>query len=179
MSRPMSLEVAMMTLEELELLLLKPCWFEHLGEPLMESKCVQISGLAPWSNAHTGDASLEKIADEMEWLPSSRDQDDPIHGNSLEVRSEQLGKKNEFYRQSLSVYKKALSSLRSFEGHPALTVGPHNFTEAARGAALFASRRAVYEILLDDCGFWCLVMNIYHQGHWPCGILPDTSIVVL
>ena len=168
-----------MTLEELESILHEARWFEHLCEPLATNQFVQIRSLAPWTNLPTDDADVAEIANQMDWLPSSRDQDDPIHGKSLEKRSEQLGKEEEHSRRSLDTYKKALASLRTFNGHPALKVGAHDFTEVARGAALFASRRAAYEILVGDCGFWCSAMIVYGQGHWPCGILPNRSMVVI
>lgn len=168
-----------MTLEELETLIGETRWFEQLCEPMVDNGCVQIPSLTPWAKLPTGDAKLEETADQMDWLPSSRDQDDPIHGKSLEERCKKLGKKDEYSRRSLDIYQKALASLRSFEGHPALKVGPHDFTEVARGAALFACRRAAYEILLGDCGFWCSAMSLYREGHWPCGILPNGVLVVL
>ena len=169
-----------MTLQELKSVLQKTRWFRHLGEPMVTGDgFVQIPNLAPWAIIRAGNEKLQEVADQMEWLPSSRDCDDPIRGRSLEERSEQLGKKSEFSQASMDVYKEALASLRSFEGHPALKIGPHDFTEAARGAALFASRRTAYEILLGDCGFWCLVMNVYKQGHSPCGILLTSKLVVL
>jgi hypothetical protein len=157
-----------MTFDELNVLIKETMWFSRLGEPDVDKAYIRISTLAPG-----------KIADQMEWLPSSRDQDDPIHGRSLEQRAEALGKKQEFAKQSLEMYKTTLTALRKFEGHPALKVGPHDFTEAARGAALFAVRRAAYEILLGEPRFWCRLMKIYHAGHWPCGLLPDKQIVVL
>jgi hypothetical protein len=168
-----------MTIDDLDCLVKETMWFSRLGEPDVENACIRISTLAPWANQPTGDEALERVADQMDWLPSSRDQDDPIHGHSLEQRAEALGKKREFAQQSLGVYKTTLAALRNFEGHPALKVGPHDFTEATRGAALFASRRAAYEILLGEPGFWCRVMKIYHSGHWPCGVLPNKQIVVL
>lgn len=154
--------------------------FSRLCDPLAsDARFVQIPSLDAWANLPTGDDRLEEVADLMDWLPSSRDQQDPIHGASLEERSDVMGKKDEFFRAGLGIHKLALASLRRFEGHPALVAGPHDFTEAARGAALFASRRAAYEVLLSDCGFWCSVMRFYGQGHWPCGILSDRTIVVL
>ena len=168
-----------MTLEELETLVQHTQWFEHLGEPLTIGGFVQIRSLAPWENLRTGDDKLEKIADQMDWLPSSGDQDDPIYGTQLEERASQVCKKDEYSRRSLDIYKTTLASLRKFDGHPALRIGPHDFTEAARGAALFASRRAAYEILLAECGFWCAVMKIYECGHWPCGLLAGGNVVVL
>lgn len=168
-----------MTLEELKTLLQETHWFERLCEPAARNGCVQVLSLAPWANIPTCDAKLEEIADQMDWLPSSREQEDPIHGESLEERSKQLGKTEEYFSQSLDIYKTAMASLRKFDGHAALKVGPHDFTEAARGAALFASRRAAYEILLADGDFWCSVMSLYGEGHWPCGILPNGVVVFL
>gem|GEM_PF-648754 len=171
--------VRKMTPEELETKIQTTRWFEHLGEPLMTEGIVQISTLAPWANIFTGNQELERVADEMEWLPSSIYQDDPIHGPSMEKRFTQQGTKDEHARRILEIYKRALASLRGSDGHSALRVGPHDFTEAARGAALFASRSALREILLSECGFWCSVMNFYWQGHWPCGVLPNGILVVL
>ena len=168
-----------MTLEDLRLQVQKTDWFEHLSEPISVNETVHIPNLNPWAHIPTGDDRLEQIADQMDWLPSSRDQNDPIHGEAFEKRSEKLDQKQNHSRQCLEIYKVALASLRKFDGHSSLKVGPHDFTEAARGSALYAARRAAYEILLDECGFWCSMMTIYSEGHWPCGILPDGSVVVL
>jgi hypothetical protein len=168
-----------MTLSELNLLIVTTEWFSRLGEPCPEDAYVHISTLAPWANQPTNDKEVEEVADKMEWLPSSPEQDDPIHGGSLEERVQALGKKQEFAQKSLEVYRTMLASLRKSGSHPALKVGPHDFTEASRGAALFAVRRAAFEILLGEPGFWCKLMTIYHTGHWPCGMLPNKQIVVL
>jgi hypothetical protein len=112
-------------------------------------------------------------------LPSSREQDDPIHGRSLEELAEQFGKNEEIAQRSLEIYKLTISALGRFKGNPALKAGPHDFTEVAKGAALFACRRATYEILLGKSGFWCRLMKVYHSGHWPCGILTGGQVVVL
>jgi len=168
-----------MTIEELETLVWATHWFEHLCESMVNYEYVQIPSLGPWTKLSTGDTKLQRIADQMDWLPSSKDEVDPIYGKSLEERCEQRGKKEESSRFSLDISKKALVSLRRFEGQPSLKVGPHNFTEAARGAALYACRRAAYEVLLGDCGFWCSAMSVYRQGRCPCGILPNGVMVVL
>jgi len=105
-----------------------------------------------------------------------------MHGRTLEWRAEAQGKKEEFSQQSRDVYKNALTTLRKFQGAPALKAGPHDFTEAARGAALFAVRRAAFEILLAEPSerrFWCRLISVYQVGHWPCGILPNKQVVVL
>ena len=168
-----------MNVEELDSLLTDIEWFQHLGEPDVDDEFVRLPNLKPWTNEGTSGPELERLADQMDWLPSSRDQDDPIHGNTLEQRAETLGKKQEFSKRSLETYKAVLTALRQFDGHPALKVGPHDFTEAARGAALFAARRAAYEALMGEPGFWCRLVNVYRSGYWPCGILPDQRVVVL
>lgn len=173
-----------MTLDDLRSLILTTSWFSRVGEPDYEGQTdyVRLSNMDDWKNV-TGllpnEPVPQMIEEGMDWLPTQRDQDDPIHGRSLEQRAETLGKKQEFAQQSLEVYKTTRAALRKYEGHPALKVGPHDFTETARGAAIFAVRRAAYEILLGEPGFWCRVMEIYFAGHWPCGILPNKQIVVL
>src|SRR5687768_14018117 len=69
-----------------------------------------------------------------------------------------------------------MGSLRSFEGHPLLKAGLNDSTEAARGAALFAFRKAAYESLLERPGFWCRAVRIYQAGHWPMGLMPDSRL---
>ena len=157
-----------MILDELNSLIRTATWFSNLGEPDVPREFIRIPSLA-------GD----DISHQMDWLPTSRGQDDPIHGHSLEQRAEVTGKKQEFWQQSLEVYQTTLVMLRKFEGNPILKVGPNDFTEAARGAALFAARRAALEVLLGERGLWYRIMNVYHAGHWPCGILPNNRIVVL
>ncbi|WP_406700724.1 hypothetical protein V5E97_18190 [Singulisphaera sp. Ch08] len=168
-----------MTVDVLRSLLIDTTWFGRLAEPGVNGDFVQIFTLGPWANVPTDADDLERIADQMDWLPSSREQDDPIHRPSLEERAEQLGMRKEISRKSLDIYRVAVSALGRFKGHPALKVGPHDFTEAARGAALFAVRQATYEILVNEPGFWCRLMEVYHAGHWPCGILPGGKVVVL
>lgn len=168
-----------MTLEELEGLVQSARWFEHLGQALKDERFVCIPDLRPWADLPAVNNEYEEIADQMEWLPSSNEQGDPIHGTLLEDRAARDGKKKEYSRQRFDIYKKTLISLRRFVGHPLLKVGPHDFTEAARGAALYASRHAAYEIQMGEYGFWCTAMKLYEQGHWPCGILKNGIVVVL
>ncbi len=168
-----------MKLEDLRLLVTEASWFEHLGEPGNTDDFEWINTLDAWSGKQTDNFRLETIADQMAWLPSSRDQSDPFHGRELEKRVDELGKAAEFRRASLDIYKTTLSRLRKFDGHILLLAGPHDFTEAARGAALFAVRRASYEVLIGKPAFWCSMLTIYHAGHWPCGIMPTNKIVVL
>ncbi len=168
-----------MTFDELILLIRNTEWFQQLGQPGVDDEYVRLPNLQPWSDGGSANPMAEQLADKMAWLPSARDQDDPIHRHSLEKRAEVLGKKQECTNRSLEAYKATLMTLRTFDGHPVLKVGPRNFAEAARGAALYATRRAAYEALIEEPSFWCRLMNVYHSGHWPCGILPDRRIVVL
>lgn len=175
-----------MTLEELAESIKFVNWFSKLGAPIRHSpdglRIEQIPNLSDWATVTgiLGTDPVPRLVERgMEWLPTQRDAKDPVHGELLEERSRQLGKAKEHARSCLEIYKIALSSLRNFQGDPLLKVGPHNFAESARGAALFAARRAAHETLLSDCGFWCSVMSIYGQGHWPLGMLPDGEIVVL
>lgn len=154
-------------------------WFQRLGQPEIDDEYVWLPTLAPWADFAEGDDELGRIADQMAWLPSSRDQDDPIGGRTLEHQVEAFGRTQEAAALVLEVYKTVLAALRPFAGHPALQVGPHDFTEAARGAALYAVRRAAYEAVLDKPGFWSRMIELYRAGHWPCGILPDGRVVVL
>jgi hypothetical protein len=173
-----------MTLDELEKLIADAAWFQRLAAPDIGDECignryVRIASLAPWANQPTNNAELMRIADAMSWLPSSRDQSDPIHGQLLVEKATSLDKQSEFARRAIATQKSTLVALRSFGGHPALRVGPHDFTEAARSAAVFAAKQAAYEALLDEPGFWCGLMRLYHAGRWPCGLLSDGRVVVL
>lgn len=166
-----------MSFEKLLAILSTTNWFENLGLP-SSHLVVQIDSLAPWANLKTEDDSLKAVLDQMRWLPSSKDETDPVNGNAHEELVVALGKKKEYVELNLSFYKAALQSLGAVQDCPKLIVGPHDFIEAAKGAALYATRRACLEIFLGCPGFWCELMKIYADGHWPCGILSDNRIVV-
>lgn len=165
-------------LEDLVTILEESIWFERVGQGNIQGSFVKIATLAPWGQEASNNRDAERVADQMNWLPSSRDQNDPIHGRSLEIRAEAIGLLADHKKRALDICKVALTSLRRFDGNPRLIVGPHDFSEAARAAAVFAARRAAHEILLREPGFWCRAMEIYHLGHWPCGILPSNRLVV-
>ncbi len=74
-------------------------------------------------------------------------------------------------------YKLALQSLRAVPDKP-LCLGRNDFTPAAIGAALYCVRMTSLEILAGHHGFWCEALELYRQGHWPCGRLPDGKLVV-
>lgn len=155
-------------------------WFSNLG--LFESRegMVAIRNLDPWSSMEEDEPSdVKRITDDMDWLPSSRDQIDPIHRLALEKLISAAGSKSFVKAQDAETYKLALDSLRKVDGKALLQAGPNDFTEAARGSALFAIRRAFAEIIATKPDFWCRLIPVYAAGNWPCGIMPDQTIVVL
>ncbi len=164
-----------MTSQELESLIEEIDWFQNLGTPIAITGAVQIPNLAPWADSPIA----SDVADNMDWLPSSHHEVDPIHNGLLRKRAGEMSKEAEIRKRNLKIYKKTQLSLRRFGDHSLLRAGPHHFKGAACGAALFAARHASFEILVDEVGFWCTAMNIYASGHWPCGILPDTTLVIL
>lgn len=171
----------MKTVEDLKAELATISWFRRLGEPFDEPGTVRVANLEPWAGAPDAeeDEATRVLADAMDWLPTTRDQEDPIYGKSLEGRARALGRDEEVRRESLEVYKVALTSLRNMRPHPFLKVGPHDFSNAAKGAAAFAARRAATELIVSEPGFWCRAVALYALGHWPLGILRDKTIVVL
>jgi len=174
----------MTDLRELTDLIHTTDWFSCLGQEYHGKglQVVQLPNLDQWSRVTDilpDDRVPDLIAGGMEWLPSQRDMVDPIHRDFLEQRAVELGKRAEFGERSSEIYKVALAALRGFQGDPFLKVGPHDFAEAARGSALFAVRRAAFEILLGIPGFWCRLMHVYADGHWPLGVMPTGDVVVL
>lgn len=173
------METRPMTFDELQRLIREAAWFADLGGAELGGGIVCIPNLEPWAGVSTGDSELEAVADQMAWLPSSRDQIDPIHLGALRRRIEASDAAEIRRERVMEAYRTALSTLRRFDGHPLLRVGPHDLTEAARGAAMFAVRHAAMEAILEEPAFWCRVMEIYSVGRWPCGTLPDGRLVVL
>ncbi|MCW3060407.1 MAG: hypothetical protein JWQ02_2228 [Capsulimonas sp.] len=99
--------------------------------------------------------------------------------DELKALAQSLGREPEARAAGLEVYKLTLVSLRTMVDHPLLHFGPDDLTNAARGAAAFAMRRAAIEIMLDTPGFWCSLAPYYFQGNWPAGTLPGGRVVVL
>ena len=169
-----------MTIDELRKHIDAAAWFTRLGSFVPGEGQIAIKSLAAWeSDEPIADAQAEKIAEEMEWLPSAIDQPDPIYGNALEARATKLGVEELRRQATLDVYKLVLKSLRSLTPHPLFRVGPHDFTNAAKGAASYAARRAVAEIVIERPDFWCSLIPLYRQGYWPCGYTNDRKLVVL
>jgi hypothetical protein len=119
--------------------------------------------------------------DEWDWLPTTTlGQDDPVSRAPLKQVAAEMGRGAELRSRTNEFYKVALRSLRKAPSdHPLLHVGPHDVTPAAIGAALFAVRHAVAEIVIESPGFWCALIPIYAGGNWPLGVADDGRLVVL
>lgn len=165
-----------MTLDQLAAYIEKARWFSNLGSYGAAPGQLAIVSLRAWADE---EAEYDRVAALMEWLPSQAHDADPVHADQLESRAEERGQSPEAAQQALSFYKRALESLRRAHKSPLLQVGPHSFEHVAHGAAAYACRRAALEIFLGQSGFWCDLIQLYAQGHWPCGLLPDKTLVVL
>ncbi|MDC0711151.1 hypothetical protein POL68_21965 [Stigmatella sp. ncwal1] len=173
-----------MRLEELKQRIETVRWFSSLGTFPPREGFVPIRDLQAWADAVPGlteeAAGEDPIADEMDWLPSSQSQEDPVHGNSLAQLAKKLGVEDRLKKARVEFFKAALDSLgKQMTPSPLFVVGPHDFSEAAKGAALFAVRMSVTEILAGKEGFWCSLISLYEEGFWPCGTLSSGQVVVL
>lgn len=152
-------------------------WFSKIGHFDGDERRVAIPNLKAWDNGEFQpeiDKDVARIAANMNWLPSSRDQEDPINGDALKVALQSVpdGKK-----LVMDAYKLAMKSLREFD-QERLKSGANNFSEAAKGSALFCVRMAAMEALTEKPGFWTELINSYAEGYWPCGLLGDGTLVV-
>ncbi|GAB5559704.1 MAG: hypothetical protein SynsKO_13510 [Synoicihabitans sp.] len=135
-------------------------WFESIGSAGSSVGRVVLQSIDDWDKGP-----------EWDWLPSSNDQLDPFH---IEDFSECPTKEEE------EIFRETLKSLRSLpisvEG---LVSGPHDFTQAARNAAAFATRMAAREIVLNYPAKWQTIVPLYRDGYWPCGRTKNNEVVVL
>ena len=168
-----------MNLESLRELLKNAAWFQQLGEFRGKPGMLAIRDLEPWRTDDVGDSEEERVAASMEWLPSKVEMPDPFHGVSIRELADEQSKADALRKVSLEMYSAALTSLRSVTPHPLLKVGPHDFFRAARGAGAYAAKGAAGEVFLDQVGIWCSLLELFCEGFWPCGRLPDGTIVVL
>ncbi len=154
-----------MTLEDLSTMIAEARWFDRVGKCDGRGDSLPLSAVAS--------------TDTWDWLPTSREQPDPVHRDTLAELVEAEGKTPERQQAELSAAKQAMTSLRRVPMcHPMLNDGPHDYTTAARGAAVYAARMAAREIVAGFPGFWCQVMDLYHSGYWPCGRMDDGRLVV-
>lgn len=127
-----------------------------------------------WLSNSSHISKVLKSEQSWDWLPTSRDQEDPF--NDCEKTSDN----DEVRKEVNKVYKATLRSLRKIGyQQPQLIDGPHNYTESFKGAALFACRRAAKEYLIGANGKWTEILTLYKNGYWPCGLKTDGEIVVL
>lgn len=157
-----------MTLEALRESIESAAWFSRLGKFAGGAGQLAIQSLEVWADEEAvSDRHHRGVAEEMEWLPAQAQDPDPV---SPSLADSEL---------ALGFYKQALASLRTVETRASLRVGKHDFQHVAVGAAAYACRRAAVEVEHGQPGFWCSLVPLYAAGYWPCGVLPDRTVVVL
>ena len=111
----------------------------------------------------------------LQWLPTSRDQEDPY---PFVVADEYKSEAKDF---ALKSYRLALKSLRaSIESKKHLLVfGPHDFTEAFKSAALYCVVRASKEQVSGEREKWTEIFEHFKNGKWPCGLNENGELVIL
>lgn len=179
-----------MTLEELKRLIETADWFANLGNaipapglvPVTDSdwhRFMHASTSAEFGLSHdTGVFEKPPFAD-MTWLPTANEEPDPVHGRALEDAARHLSREGEFKAARIEVFRLALASQRKVPDLPALKVGATDSNNPARMAGRFACRMAASEIVVDQVGFWCEMVQLFHKGHWPLGRLASGEVVVL
>ena len=167
-----------MTIEHIHQLVEKATWFTALGTFQQQPGRLAIRHLLAWDESifePSIDGHHADIANAMNWLPSSRDQADPFYANQLRLEFQQ--QEAEVRSYVMQIYKAAMSGLRHV-GHPLLHTHKHHFVEAAKGAALYAVRMAAIETACGRPGVWTELLQLYVEGHWPCGVMPTGEIIV-
>ena len=140
-----------MTVDDLHSLIDTASWFTRLG--VAPDGCVLACSNDAWI-----------------WLPTSRDQSDPLHVPSLEPIDTSV---------ELAAVKRSVVSLRTVRDPvPQMIDGPHNYINAANGAVHFAVRMAAREVTLGNPDRWCDIVRLYNAGSWPCGLADDGGIIV-
>lgn len=178
-----------MELDEVKRLVQEAQWFSNLGHATESPGFVPVTGLEEWAGFIgagvraefdlPGGGTTNGPLWRMDWLPTSPDQDDPVHGSALKALAEALGRSAEFRTARLEMHRLALVTLRGATEHPLLRLGATDLTQAASGAALFACRQAASEAVVSEPGFWCSLLPIYSRGNWPVGKTPTGEVVVL
>ena len=150
-----------MNLTTLHTFLQSARWFSRVGTFQGSANAMAVRDLVDW----------EPNESDWEWLPTSHDQPDPVHGDRFKRLANQGGREEERRRVGLDAYRAALASMRRLQTSPAgLVIGPHDYFPAAKVAAAYAARGAAMECLLGGEQFWCELIPLYVEGYWPCGI---------
>lgn len=145
-------------LEALEALIGGAAWFTRCGTFVGERDAVPLSAVA--------------AADAWDWLPTSREQSDPIHRGLLIAEAESAGLGQARREAELLAVRWALAGLRNVpDSLPALVDGPHDFTLAAKGGAEFAVRMAAREAVVGRPRFWWRVVRLFAAGYSPRGLV--------
>lgn len=153
-------------------------WFSAVGTFRDKKGMQSITSLAAWDSdifSENLNARDTRIAAQMDWLPSSKNQIDPFYGDLLIEKWNEV--KPDFEDKVMEIYKKTLYSLRAADISKLIS-GPHNYFEVAKGSALYCSRMAAIEIAIDHPSIWNELIDLYIEGYWPCGLLPNGDIVV-
>jgi hypothetical protein len=132
--------------------------------------------------AQPGAVPREEVesCDDWDWLPTVRDQIDPIHHNTLAEAATAMGIDAQRREAELAAAKSCLASLRAVpDSLPVFVHGPHDSTNAAKGGAQFASRMAAREIIVGRVDFWCRTLRLYNAGFWPCGFFTENKQLVV
>jgi len=125
-------------------------------------------------------SSLLDSAEQWDWLPTSRDQEDPIHGQSMKLKAAEIVGDNERHKLEMAAAQAVFKSMRGLpESLKALRDGPHDYTVAAKAGAVYAVRMASREIIAGSSGFWCQVVREFAKGQWPCGVDGEKQLVIL
>jgi hypothetical protein len=167
----------MKTKDQFSALIQSAPFFENVGTASSDNGTVALSSLAPWGDQANALEKDSRIADEMDWLPTVRDQADPFYPNGVEseASSEDALTAAKSYR--IKVYKAVLARLRSADLSQ-LKAGVNNFEEAAKGAISYALGNAATEVALGLDGKWQEVAEVYFNGNWPCGVTKAGKLVV-
>lgn len=155
-----------MSLDTLKTQIASAAWFSRCGQFPGEPDAVPLAAVSG--------------ADDWNWLPTSREQPDPIHGDRLVVELDRAGNQESRRAAELEITKVVLTSMRSIPDKlPALVDGPHDFTLAAKAGAAFAARMAIRELMVGHPAMWCRVIQLYVAGYWPCGWSTDKRVLVV
>lgn len=153
-------------------------FFKNVGNATYCGDVVNLSSLSPWGDRDEASVDDISVADEMGWLPTSRDQIDPFYPSSLDAEAASEDDLNMARKCRTEVHKIVLKKLRHCD-EPLFKVGANNLTESAKAAASYALRNAVTEVVFGIDGEWRKIAKFYFEGNWPCGLTPAGKIVVI
>ncbi len=155
-----------MSLDTLKTQIARAAWFSRCGQFPGELDAVSLATVSG--------------TDDWDWLPTSCEQVDPIHGDRLVNELDGAGNQRTRRALELEISKRVLTALHSVPDRlPALTDGPHDFTTAAKSGAVFAARMAVRELMIAHPATWCRVIDLFVAGYWPCGWSKKRAVIVV